>query len=246
MIDLFLHIPKTAGTSLATALGAGLPEAAVWRSYSPTATDEFCRHFGSGGRTTSYRLGTAHLPYTAVNRCPLGTTRTFTVLRHPVERALSHLQFALSRERDHWVKSITSAPASPAVLELPELRRLFTNFQTRLLGADIPVSATGPHVESWAARSTCPNQLTLWRAKARLRAMPWIGVTERLEQDLLELAALIGRPLQLDRENVRPPHERLCDEDQDLRRVLGEINVLDLELYEFALALVDAQRGGED
>lgn len=238
----FVHIPKTAGTTL---------NAMLARAYAP---DETCEIMMRG---MSLRVpGTAILPKPTISFSKIrrlrsalkhrpaprlirghfdlslgkllpADTRYFTLLRDPVERAVSHYY--------HYRRQTTD-PIQPLAMRstLTEWVRScglveMDNGQTRRLAG--------------AMKLPCGQvtRQTLERAKSALAGnFEVVGLTERFDETLILLHRAFGWPLvRLAAHNVgdgRTQHGRLSAEELN---AIGACNRYDLELYRFACALFD-------
>jgi hypothetical protein len=214
---VFVHIPKTAGTTMASSLVI---------NYPPERTINLDFAFGrpvadiedriSPERRARLRLLWGHLPY-GVHRYIPRPCRYITVLRDPIARGISSYKYIRNnpRHRDHRrvVEERIDMADFFANDELMEKRR---NRQTRQL---------------------CSNQAgemdreDLEEAKRNLERFLVVGLTERFEETFV----LVRRALRL-----RIPFyvTRLVSPQMSVSsRAIGlirEQNQLDLELYGFA------------
>jgi hypothetical protein len=251
---VLLHIPKTAGTSLATIIhhhygdafrgGVGVARRGPTHRRPPNVFsryDEVQRRLQSITERGKLRALAAHITFGCADWLP-ANTRYVTVLRDPVERTLSHYFYLVSPPKR------TGAPATGLGLVPPWLPSpspdltleeclqprgyIPDNLQTRMLCGLIspynPLPKDG-----------------LERAKANLRErFAYVGTTEQFELFLALLNLECGwstvayRRARANRN--RPPREEVA---ADLIRVAEEGNVLDRELHAYAEALlVDALR----
>ncbi len=214
---VFLHIPKTAGTTMASSLVI---------NYPPERTINMDFAFGRPvadiedrippERRARLRLLWGHLPY-GVHRYIPRPCRYITVLRNPIARGISAYKYIRNNPR-HWdhqrvVEERIDMAGFFANDELMEKRR---NRQTRQL---------------------CNNQVgemdreDLEEAKRNLERFLVVGLTERFEETFV----LVRRALRL-----RIPFyvTRLVSPQMSVsERAIGlirEQNQLDLELYGFA------------
>lgn len=140
---LFIHIPKTAGTSLRQHLSARLKDRIAF-DYGPRheLTHELLRDTGPSAtekRTGLEKLGVeivyVHVRY-ADWRTAFTPAETVAVLRHPVDRCISHYQHYLSRGGDPADRMAGRVVAGE--LGLSEFARIDRqrNLQARCLGLD--------------------------------------------------------------------------------------------------------------
>ena len=126
----FLHIPKTAGSTLNQVLDG------LFNDF------EICSHFGwtellniPRDALGDYKLFRGYL-YGYLHRYVEMPLRYFTFLRDPVDRALSHYSHIL-RDENHYMRQRTLALGSfGAFIRDPETRNLVVNFQVRAIALD--------------------------------------------------------------------------------------------------------------
>ena len=238
----FVHIPKTAGTTL---------NAILARAYSPDETCEIMmrgmslrvpgvvivpKRMISHSKIRRLKSALKHRPAPRLIRghfdLSLGKllpadTRFFTLLRDPVERAVSHYY--------HYRRQ-TSDPIHPLAMRSTLTEWVgncglveMDNGQTRrLAGAmKLPCGRVTPQ--------------TLERAKSALaRNCEVVGLTERFDESLILLHRAFDWPLcRLAPHNVgdcRTQHARPSAEEL---KTIEACNRYDLELYRFACALFD-------
>jgi hypothetical protein len=144
----------------------------------------------------------------------------FTLLREPVDRALSHYYFAREQRR---------TPEDPSLHE-HLAAHVEANLQTRLLA--------GPQDQD---EVLSPDEL-LARAQANLRACAVVGLTECFDETMLLLKRVYGWRMPFyERQNVsvkRPPREAM---PTSVVRQIGADNELDVALYALAQELFAAQ-----
>jgi hypothetical protein len=245
---IFHHIPKTAGTTLREILNRQYGEGQVFETnWYPGERLLAERPFGiytgkkKPGETwypgllteIAYRYEffqrEAASPIRAIYgfHCEYGLaeyifqpSETFTFLRHPVDRALSHYYFTVD----------VPEGLDEAGLEAHLLARIEGNLQTKML--------SGPH----GAGPLPPPEEMLARAKANLKSCAVVGLTERFDETLMLLKQRFGwrwpfyvrkyvnpnRP----KKDVLPPAV--------LQRIAAE-NELDAALYAYAQELFAQQ-----
>lgn len=245
---VFLHVMKTAGTSLKTALKS-------WWQPDRCLIDLFLDDLVllPDRLLRAAPLITGHLPFEALRVLP-GPVRSVAVLRDPVERTLSHYIHlrdtpAVRREQEEL--------SLDEFLAAPRWSTLATNYQARHLGHEIGLSeawvtysppqrfaALGPPfppdhelpLQSLFDCTPLPGDDCLFRAaSAHLDAIDHVGTTERLSSLVEEVAAALGRrPPGLDRLNVSTGRLTAADLPHELRRRIQAQNAVDQELYDRA------------
>jgi hypothetical protein len=245
----FLHIPKTAGTTLNAILAS---------QYSPDETREIMMRGMSWlvprprlvpkplisfskiwrlkstlryGRTV--RMIHGHFDLSIKPVLP-DDVRLFTFLRDPVERAISHYY--------HYRRQ-TGDPIQPVAMKstLEEWVRdcglvEMDNGQTRRLAGEMNLPC---------GRVT---QELLERAKASLaRNFAVVGLTERFEESLILLQRAFGWPLhRFALRNVGDDRPRRDEVSEETLKAIEDRNRHDLELYRFACELFEQAASGID
>lgn len=173
---VFLHVPKTAGTSMRQMLQTSLGQRAVYPSNRDIALRadgcypshaEILRELPS---VRPYRVLIGHYVAGIAHDLPV-RHRTATMLREPVQRSLSMLAHV---ERHRGL-------TPEAVLDSEVLcRELITDYQTRLLAAEVPRDFMHPAADA------------LERALRTVAALDYVGVTERFEESCRLFDAVFG------------------------------------------------------
>jgi hypothetical protein len=240
----FLHIPKTAGTSLRELLSPRFSRAEILafeRSDSRELRDE---KLASVDR---YRFVHGHVPYALAGRFE---RRPFvaTILRDPLERAVSAFHYmqgqvlgpvSAARARDYTAAGrmpigelIRREPLAASrhlgnlqawILSTPNLNERFE------YGVDHRVAVSGSDLE---------------RAKEHLAACDFIGLTERMNESVDLLShALQARPLgEVSTANRSPARLAVAELDPPTMTALADLTAQDRELYTFACRLFEERR----
>jgi hypothetical protein len=229
----FLHLQKTAGTTLLRRLRAAFPdEAAIYPGPGDGPVPEnvlLVEHLVERwqARGDEIRVITGHFPLCTTEVLG-GPWHTFTVLREPVERTLSYL-------RHH--KKLTPADADlplEAVYEDPlRFHGLVHNHMVKML-------ALRPDEMTASAMTLVeftPQHLE--RARLALEGIDVVGVQEDFEPFCDALAARFGWELGPPQRSNFTPEVPVAD---SFRRRIAADSALDVELYEHARELL-ARRG---
>ena len=239
---VLLHIPKTAGMTLASILHAHYGEAFIGgvggdrrmppEKRPPNVFSRF-EYLDEGLREAageSTRALAAHITFGLRDRLP-ADARWFTVLREPVERTLSQYYFYVrppGKRRGAgagFVPPWLPPPSPELTLEecLSERGYIPDNLQTRMLcGLVSPYDPLPPDA--------------LEQAKGNLRErFAFVGTTERFEEFLALLNLELGWPtIAYRRSNANPKRPWKGDLPDDVLRIVEERNALDRELHAYA------------
>lgn len=213
---IFIHIPKTAGTSLRLLISRNFPREEVLGPF-PSHTTLFDDAADPDKDFAPYRLLTGHFYYPD----KLFTTHTatyITMLRDPVERALSLYGFARQQPASNAHRLATSHSINE-FMRHPDAQRFIANMMTRRLGTP----------GGWMTL----EQVHLDRALARLDAMPFVGIVEFFEASLHLMNYVFGwePATHLQKANVTRDRPTLDMLTPDTLHYLREANQFDLALY---------------
>ena len=242
----FMHIPKTAGTSMRLYLRN------QYRAEDVCPATRWQDLLGREGTLKDFRLIQGHFRYNLRGLLPEGT-RILTILREPLRRTLSairHLRRDPNFHHDHELaKSMTIAE----ILRHPHLMRSQHNVQARFLCASRPPALVSTDLTRARTTSTmvdagdaeAPPKLLL--AQERLASIAFVGLTEEIDTVLSDMAREMRYhpPTYFPRINEdsdrRDPLEDMSVEDFEILRRLNDV---DLPLYEYASRLIQ-RRGFE-
>jgi hypothetical protein len=223
---LFLHIPRTAGTTLNRLLARHFPPETLLSLYS---REEFSRYATiDADHLARLRLIQGHVLLGDYERFTFydAPVRAFTFLREPVSRVISEYYFLRTWPKQHLYallndQNISLAEYVDSAHKL--LRYKGSNFMTRVLSGIDPDHS--------------PEE-ALARAKTHLRdRFVVFGLTEAFDASLLLLADALGlQDLLYERQNAlrQPPSNRATDAEREL---VASRNCLDTALFGFAQAL---------
>lgn len=225
---IFLHIPKTAGTTLYEIFKANYHPAEIYNR-------EFSGDDGASPlinlsmeRRAAIRLLWGHFPFGLHQYLP-GPFTYFTFLRDPVERVISHYYYLLNHPKMFWIpEEIREKNLTLYEILEREMIMDIKNMYTRLL-AGLPYlfpadGYTEQHLET--AKYNLQNYFSV------------VGLVERFDESLLLLKKTYGwRNIYYVQDNVnrqRPGRETIPPETIAL---IEQQNNLDMELYRFGQEL---------
>jgi hypothetical protein len=235
---IFVHIPKTAGTTLRAIIESHYPEDQICSIYQgnfiylgredfqkiPAEEKKkfqiFCGHFEFGLHS--------HLPQPC---------KYITVLRDPVERIISLYHHHLNKNHFRTDKNaviiqsqLKSGELSLADFVASGMSLQTDNWQTRFLSGDLPEFGQ------------CTREM-LENAKANLREHFLVtGITERFDESVLLMQkALSWSPPYYVSKNISSDRSQKEELDPSTLDAIMRYNDLDAELYSFAEELLDEQ-----
>lgn len=252
---LFLHIPKTAGTSLRRFLCNQFPAQACLLDPLPLGP----RLQGweplqfAGGEFDQYAFVTGHLDYDCIARYRR-RPYVLTVLRNPVDRALSAYYYQRTPRLAVGIRSAAAqlgGDAGAFILDglervnrcrtlgeflraEPALARMtLGNLQTQYLAGARAVAACREH----------PDRL-LALAREHLRCCDAVLLAERLPETLALANPIWGEQarMTLRSDNVTPGRRPMPDHTPAELEALAELTSLDLDLYRYAGELIRDRR----
>ena len=220
----FAHLMKTGGTSLFFMLQRQFARREMFPPVSdndmvsvdaPAALAEMKR------ADSPCRIISGHFPLSCVEEAG-GAWRTFTLLRHPLDRVLSALKRQSDRDPNETMETIYNNPL--------RFHLLFDNHMVKMLGVppdEIDVGIFSP---------VRPERRHLDRAMAALQRCDVIGVQEDFEALCQRLESTfdwhLGERLMVNRASEH-------DVPSELVERIRTDNQLDFELYAHALQLLD-------
>lgn len=224
---VFVHIPKTAGTSVRLMIERIYGTPSVFTCAQFRVSLERFRALAPAERGR-YRVLAGHVAFGAHTLFPVPAA-TITFLRDPVERVVSLYSYARSEPTHPLYQRMTTSDCAFRTFlheyKLPQAN----NGQTRFMAGD---EAAG------APFGSCTGAM-LDQAKRNLaEGCRVFGLVERMDESLdMMRRSLNWARLPVGRDNVT--RQRLRREQLDPRDLdaLHEANALDAELYRFALEL---------
>jgi hypothetical protein len=225
---VFVHVPKAAGSTFTAILRHHYPGAAfdgginVFQRF-----EQAIPRLEEAGANPDLRAISAEVTYGLAERY-LPDARYVTILREPVERTLSQFWFFKAGRGAGLVRPELPSPGPNLTLAGAfEARHLLDNLQTRMLcGLISPFDPLPPNALDQAKRMLAERFLA-------------VGTTERFDELLALLNLELGWPT-LPYRRVQVNRNAREAPSPDQVRLLEEANLLDLELFAHADALMSA------
>lgn len=229
---IFLHIPKTAGTTLNHILDRQYPARAVHK-FGPHAQASVAA-FKTMPQTDKARIQllSGHMGFGLHTAFPQAATY-FTMLRDPVERVLSYYHF-IHRTPDHYLYD-TIVSNNMSLLECLEnkIPVMMNNGQTRLLSG----------VWGKVGFGKCDADMLAVAQENLVKHFAVVGLMEEFDASLLLLQqAFAWENIFYKRRNVTKEQKQV---DEATREAVLAVNQLDLKLYAFAQELFAEQAAAQ-
>jgi hypothetical protein len=244
---VFIHIPKTAGSSLRSILARQFPRPILtvreWRltdrPYRADETLQKLRGYASlpDEKKVRYRLIQGHLHFGLQEFLPQDANY-FSVLRDPVKRIVSMYSYALRECGNFLHTAVSEKKMSLLDFASSDLTLELENDQSRRLGgvfaeSDLQWGQPWRHMFERAAKSIRENFFL-------------VGLTERFDETVLLLKRIAAwRTPYYERQNVSPAND---DVPAEVINIIEERNRADIELYTYTqrvLAAAVAEHGAQ-
>jgi len=240
----FYHIPKTAGTSMNKALNSIFQESEIC---PPHLWHDLLAY--KNRPLTSFKLFRGHF-YRPLEEFVGSRLHAFTILRDPIERALSHFGHVIRGPGHYLHKRAKDLGTLSAYLNDPVTSETVKNFQAKCLVNMFNPVGIAQHLspsqldllDLEKAIETAPacfsDELMLEAALERLREFIFVGITENMDESLIKMNSTFGW-------NIRAmPFENTNNQrilrfelhEKDLEKLI-DLNAVDLKVYAEALSL---------
>jgi Sulfotransferase family len=220
-VDMFLHIPKTAGTTLVRILHRQYAKTGyVWIKAGTSFENAKLQVVREGEER--FRLVHGHVPF-GIHDAITRPVRYFTLVRDPIDRVLSHYYFARSHPAHRLYRDITEKGMTLRDYVMSGMTGELANGQTALLAGQEHDAPTG-------------DLSLLDRARANVtRHFSAVGVTEDFERTIVLFKLALGwrRPLVYESVNVTAGRPDANAIDEETLETIRSLNRLDEVLYHF-------------
>jgi hypothetical protein len=229
---IFLHIPKTAGTTIQQVIERNCRKGDIYTLGIDGWFDDF-KSLPDSRKADIHLLRGGHPGFGLHKYLPSPSTY-FTFLRDPIERAISYYYW-VQRDPHHYAHDFVTA-SHMGLRDFIESRQdtLVDNCQTRLLAG----LETGYEI----GFGQCTTEM-LESAKRNLEEyFAVVGLTEEFDATLILLKKAFGwRKLAYVRQNVTPDRLKKSEISQVTLDAIAKVNLLDIELFRYARALFEEQ-----
>jgi hypothetical protein len=225
---IFLHIGRTAGTTLNYVLDGQYPRRRIYQVDSHRLSESIAEFRDlPADRRRAMRVLRGHVSFGIHEAIP-GPSTYITLLRDPIERIISHYQYV--RERPHRL----SARVIDEEMTLEDYVRSgisveLNDWQTRVLAGatESPFGATGREMLDQALANVDEH-------------FSVVGLSERFEEAVVMLKRSFGwRRAYYTKLNATRERPSRSDVPDGALRAIQELNALDIELYERARSRLD-------
>ncbi|MGB3533237.1 MAG: sulfotransferase family 2 domain-containing protein [Microcoleaceae cyanobacterium] len=233
---IFLHIPKTAGTTLHQIIDRHYSIDRIFWVHA-TEVNESINEFKSFSeeKRRNFQLIKGHMGFGLHQFVPQPCTY-FTLLRDPVKRIISHYYHVLRTPNHYLHQVVTEQQMDLKAFVSSGISLELDNGQTRLIAA-----SNGNEDES--IEFGCATPELLETAKQHLiNHFSVVGVMEEFDRTLLLLQKKLGwKNICYARQNTSKNKAKKSEISAETLAAIQQQNTLDIELYQFAKQLLNQQ-----
>ena len=235
---IFLHLPKTAGTSFMTAMQTRLPADQTLMVYGASRTSQMIAHDVeslTAAQRDSIRFISGHQVWYGIHELfPGRTPRYVTFLREPVARIISDYYKILRTPTNQYHERMTRENTSLEAFLRGDVSPKVVNHMTVMLGRDV---VTPDHNSELCVLD---DPALLERAAENLRKFWFVGLTASYGADLARICDLTG--LKIDELTINQrPAQQMEDVSADLIELAARAHRMDAQLYDLAVRIHRAQ-----
>lgn len=224
---IFLHLPKTAGSTLARIIQGQYAASGIIFLYDTMLGEELASYPRS--QLENLRVVMGHLYFGVHNFLP-GSSTYITMLRDPVDRVISHYYFVRQDPSHYLYDSAHKLSLQEYVISCN--RQEPNNDQTRLLAGKRDASNFG----------TCSDEMLDIAKRNLAEHFRVVGITEEFDRSLILMKRNLGwRNPYYTNQNVNRHRLRKEGISPKTLSVVQAYNELDIELYRFAKKLFQEQ-----
>jgi hypothetical protein len=227
---LFLHIPKSGGTTLSKILTRQYADRHFYfykYGWGKRSLAEFSQ-LDEADEARESKIVRGHFCFGLHQYLP-GPSRYITMLRDPVDRAISHFYY-VARSPDHpQHRQVVEQRLTLHQFLQDGMAKEIQNFQT--------LAIAGINVQDMNQ----PTAADLQQAIANLRQhFVAVGTTERFDDTLILMQAILGwsAPVYV-KQNVTLDRPAASDIPQETQQLIRDLNPYDVELYDYVDHLLD-------
>jgi hypothetical protein len=230
---LFIHIPKTAGTTLISLLDQQFAQDEIFPFHSVSSPDQLCGF--QPQQIGNYRFIRGHYqfgPYDdKLYRFIIQNPICMTILRDPVTRTISEYRHYVRNPGPMHDEIVANGTTLMEYVCAPKYYRRVVNRQTRLV-----LGAVGGFPLRYDDDKALSNEALIRLAKERIEQFAFVGMTERLEESIRLLFYTFGWQLEgvIPSLNISPTPSTWDTVSQEALQAIKERTQLDAELYQFA------------
>lgn len=231
---IFLHIPKTAGSTFHTILNGRYRKNQIYNvfgsRYHEPEIDAFIKL--PLDKKTHIRLLKGHMPF-GLHQYLDCSSKYITILRDPIERVISQYYYIKKNTFNPLHEQVEKGNMTIAEFVSSGISVGMNNGHCRFLNGDLDQYGF----------DQCDSTLYDHVVQHIKEHFLWVGITERFDESILLLAKKIGwkkLPYYI-RANVsktRKPRKTISDEDLN---AIEKYNTFDIQLYRYCSDLLDEQ-----
>jgi hypothetical protein len=223
---IFVHTPKTAGTTLYRILERNYPKQSIYTFWTDGTIEKFKQL--EAERKAQIRLLRGHAGYGLHAYLP-GPCAYFTLLRDPIKRTISYYHYVRRVPQHYCHELVNQRQLSLLDFVASGCDPMADNAHTRLLcGLE-----SGQEVRA----GQCTSQM-LETARQNLARMAVVGLAEEFDATLILLKQAFGwQKLAYAPQNVADVRTRAQSPDAETLAAVAEVNRFDVQLYAYASEL---------
>lgn len=225
---LFIHTPRTGGTTFRELISTALGEENVYRSHADVSQEgedsysDFEKIITDPNFAKSKKAFFGHFPAAVLDEVEIDVISAI-FLRNPIKRAISLLQKE-SRDRGKSVAELFESESF--------VMRHLDNVQTRILSMNLERSDSSEPITIDAVRFE--------NALKRLESFSFVGITDEFTQSIIRFNGEFGTALEPHSKSVNPSPK--LDIDDALLEKLHVLNRYDLALFESTIRRIESSR----